>query len=120
MKEYSKLLAARLESLINLVLGELNVCDRTKIITLITVDVHNRDVVQALIDNKIRDAGSFKWQSQLRYVYDAAVKECGLRIADASFDYVRTATNCTHVTPFRDAPYTQCNCTHVTPFRVAS
>jgi hypothetical protein len=31
---------------------------------------------------------------------------------------VCTAT-CSHVTPFRVAPYTSCNCSHVTPFRVA-
>ena len=59
-------LSGRLEALIQLVLGELSECDRTKIITLITVDVHNRDVVQKLIDQKIQDPNSFAWLSQMR------------------------------------------------------
>jgi dynein heavy chain len=37
---------ARLSALIQLVLGELSPGDRTKIISLITLDVHARDVVR--------------------------------------------------------------------------
>lgn len=53
MKEYCKTCTSRVEALITLVLGKLNKCGRIKVITLITADVHNRDVVQALIDEKI-------------------------------------------------------------------
>ncbi len=42
MREYYKVVVARLEALIQLVLGKLEPRDRIKIITLITVDVHNR------------------------------------------------------------------------------
>ena len=35
----------RLSALIKLVLGELTAADRTKIISLITMDVHSRDVI---------------------------------------------------------------------------
>ena len=53
MKEYAKLLHDRLNDLIGLVL-DLNMTheDRVKVITLITVDVHNRDVVNYLIEDK--------------------------------------------------------------------
>ena len=40
---------ARLSTLIQLVLGELSPGDRTKIISLITLDVHARDVVRACV-----------------------------------------------------------------------
>lgn len=75
MKEYSKTLAARLEALISLVLGELNARDRIKIITLITVDVHNRDVVQKLIDTKTQEYSAFAWQSQMRMKWKADTKD---------------------------------------------
>lgn len=40
---------SRLSTLIQLVLGELSPGDRTKIISLITLDVHARDVVRIFI-----------------------------------------------------------------------
>merc|ERR1719336_2553277 len=67
LKDYLKVCTARLSEMIKLVMGELNSRDRTKVMTLITVDVHNRDVVQMLIDNKIASNSEFSWQSQMRY-----------------------------------------------------
>ena len=87
MKEYSKTLAARLEALISLVLGELNARDRIKIITLITVDVHNRDVVQKLIDTKTQEFSAFAWQSQMRMKWKPETKQCHIKVADATFNY---------------------------------
>lgn len=40
--------------------------DRKKLITLCTIDVHARDVVQRLIDERVEDYMCFQWQSQLR------------------------------------------------------
>jgi dynein heavy chain len=50
--------------------GELSREDRTKVITLITIDVHNRDVVQTLIDKRVESGLDFTWQSQLRYYWE--------------------------------------------------
>lgn len=44
---------AQLNSLINMLLGELNPGDRQKIMTLCTIDVHARDVVSKLIAQKV-------------------------------------------------------------------
>lgn len=49
---YLALCNTRLSALIQLVLGQLTSGDRCKIISLITLDVHARDVVQKLIDEK--------------------------------------------------------------------
>lgn len=87
MKEYTKTLASRLASLIQLVLGDLSKCDRIKVITLITVDVHNRDVVQSLIDTKITDPGAFAWMSQMRYAWLPDTRDCLVKVADATFNY---------------------------------
>ncbi|CAN0390613.1 unnamed protein product, partial [Discosporangium mesarthrocarpum] len=43
--------------------------ERAKIITLITIDVHGRDVIQSLIDRRVENNLDFAWQSQLRYYF---------------------------------------------------
>ncbi|MES1909576.1 MAG: hypothetical protein MHM6MM_002292 [Cercozoa sp. M6MM] len=85
MKEYSKVLEERLGDLIELTLKDLNREIRTKVITLITVDVHNRDVVQALVKNNIIESTEFAWKSQMRYSWKNL--DTGVSVADASFPY---------------------------------
>ncbi len=46
---------------------------RNKIITIITIDVHSRDVVENLLKKNINDKDSFQWYSQLKFYYS---KEC--------------------------------------------
>ena len=58
----------QLAGLIELINGELTKLDRKKLITLCTIDVHARDVVQRLIDERVESGTAFQWQSQLRYV----------------------------------------------------
>ena len=40
-----------------------------KTITIITLDVHARDVVQRLIDEKVEGLEAFLWQQQLRFYW---------------------------------------------------
>ena len=90
LKDYYRVLNSRLKALINLVMGKLNKRDRTKIMTLITVDVHNRDIVDMLVQNKIENAQEFAWQSQMRYSYDPDTNNpdrCKLLVYDAVMDY---------------------------------
>jgi hypothetical protein len=54
--------------------GDLTKLDRKKLITLCTIDVHARDVVQRLIDERVEGATAFQWQSQLRYVVSEKTK----------------------------------------------
>jgi dynein heavy chain, axonemal len=42
---------------------------RSKVIALITLDVHGRDVVANLVKEKVESQSAFRWQSQLRYNY---------------------------------------------------
>ena len=68
-------------------MGELTPEVRTKVITLITVDVHNRDVVEMLVKNKISSENEFAWKSQMRYSWEPERRKCNVMVADASFDY---------------------------------
>lgn len=61
--------------------GKLSPGDCTKSISMITVDVHNRDIVKKMIDEKAENASVFTWQSQLRYRLDDH-GECVIQIAE--------------------------------------
>lgn len=66
---------SQLSDIIEIINGDLTPNDRKKLITLCTVDVHARDVVQRLRDDKAESAACFQWQSQLRYVYNTQVQD---------------------------------------------
>jgi dynein heavy chain len=54
---------------------------------IITMDVHSRDVVGRLVENKVRKASEFQWQSQLKLYWDPAKFDVQIRIADAIMWY---------------------------------
>ena len=58
---------SQLNTLINLLLGDLTKADRQRICTICTIDVHARDVVQKMIKQKVENAQAFTWLSQLRH-----------------------------------------------------
>jgi dynein heavy chain, axonemal len=72
----------RLESLILLVQGDLTPLVRTKVTTLITSDVHCRDMVNHLISHKVQSVLDFNWRSQFKYYYNADRKEVTATIND--------------------------------------
>lgn len=62
--------------LIDLINGPLSKNDRKKLITLCTVDVHARDVVQRMIEERVESGQCFQWQSQMRYQQHDKTKDC--------------------------------------------
>ncbi|KAL7875326.1 hypothetical protein SRHO_G00062960 [Serrasalmus rhombeus] len=77
----------QLNSLISMLLGELSPADRQKIMTICTTDVHARDVVSKLINQKVSSGQAFTWLSQLRHCWDEEQRHCFIRICDAQFLY---------------------------------
>ena len=53
LKDYYKKQVQQLNTLINHLIGTLTTNDRQKIMTICTIDVHARDVVAKLIQNKV-------------------------------------------------------------------
>ncbi|OQS01624.1 dynein heavy chain [Achlya hypogyna] len=110
MKKYLDVCNGRLDDLIKLVQGELTRLDRMKVITVITVDVHARDVVGSLVAKKVSSALDFAWQSQLRYYYlePQTTKQMAIRLCDFraiySYEYIG---NCGRlvITPLTDRCY---------------
>ncbi|CAM9107555.1 unnamed protein product [Discosporangium mesarthrocarpum] len=87
VKRYLGVCNGRLSNLIDLVLGELTREDRTKIISLITLDVHARDVVQKLINEKTEGPAAFLWQQQLRFYWVQNTMDVDIRITDFRCKY---------------------------------
>lgn len=73
MKECYEGIKKRIDLLIEKVRGKLSNEDRKKIISIITIDVHSRDVVERLLQKSINDKESFMWYSQLKFYWS---KEC--------------------------------------------
>jgi dynein heavy chain len=61
MSEHLTLIIQRIENLIVRVRKDLNFDLRMKIITIITIDVHERDVVRDFVLKKIVDQNLFAW-----------------------------------------------------------
>lgn len=76
--EYEKQVA-QLADLITVINTDLTKNERKKLITLCTIDVHARDVVARLIEERVESGSAFQWQSQLRYYQHEKTKECQVR-----------------------------------------
>ncbi|CAH8610943.1 unnamed protein product [Heterobilharzia americana] len=108
LKDYNKKQIQQLNALITLLIGELNSQDRQKVMTICTIDVHNRDVVGKLISQKIDSALSFTWISQLRHRWDEKHQDCFVNICDAQFRYAHEYLGNTPrlvITPLTDRCY---------------
>lgn len=112
MRDYLGIIKARIGFLIERVREDLSMELRIKVITIITIDVHERDVVDSFARNKIEDMGSFAWQCQLKFFWRVDpkddLKHCFAEICDYkcrySYEYVG---NCGRlvITPLTDRCY---------------
>ncbi|CBZ52837.1 GA26239, related [Neospora caninum Liverpool] len=83
-------LAAHVDELtatIKMVQGELTPAMRQRLMCLITVDTHGRDVLARLIEEGAASKDAFQWQSQLKYHWSEAEDTMRVNITDASFVY---------------------------------
>ncbi|XP_055624132.1 dynein beta chain, ciliary-like isoform X2 [Toxorhynchites rutilus septentrionalis] len=87
LKDYQKKQILQLNALIVLLCGDLSQGDRQKIMTICTIDVHSRDVVAKMIQQKVETGQAFQWQSQLRHRWDDQIGDCFANICDAQFRY---------------------------------
>ncbi|XP_026133128.1 dynein axonemal heavy chain 9 [Carassius auratus] len=87
MKEYYKKQVSQLNTLITMLIGQLTPGDRQKVMTICTIDVHARDVVDKIIQQKVENSQAFLWLSQLRHRWSEREKHCFANICDAQFLY---------------------------------
>jgi len=88
MKENFELIKNRITKLIDRVREDLSSELRVKIITIITIDVHSRDVIEMFVEKKIPSAEHFDWLKQLKFYLENKkekkdlFKSCESRICD--------------------------------------
>eukprot|EP01046_Picozoa_sp_COSAG06_P029046 COSAG06_NODE_2665_length_6474_cov_19.662745_2_plen_1866_part_01 len=107
-KDYRKQCQVQLNYLSDLINGELTKGDRKKIITLVVIDVHGRDVSTKLINARVETGDCFEWQSQLRYRIHEQTADCWTDICDFSEPYTyEYIGNCGAlvITPLADRCY---------------
>ncbi len=77
----------QLTKLIEVTRTDLAKPDRQKVMNMITIDAHSRDMVLAVAEAKADQPDCFQWVSQLRSYWDNDIADCRIRICDASFPY---------------------------------
>ena len=95
LNKFYDLVKSQLADLIKLTQANISKGDRQRIMCMITLDAHNRDIVEVLIKEKAFQATDFQWQSKLRPSFKADVGKGVTHIAstaifnicDASFNY---------------------------------
>ena len=86
MQQHHKLVVSQLQDLIKLTRTKISKADRRRVMNMITMDAHSRDVVHKLIADDVKEKRAFQWQSQLKQRYEDG--EACIRVADAKFPYM--------------------------------
>lgn len=74
----------QLSELCDMVRSELTSLERKSLVALITIDVHNRDIVEALVHEKVSSLNDFSWQMQARPLWVPRRAEAAAPLADRS------------------------------------
>lgn len=78
LDRYSSMIRSSLEKIL-----------RLRIISVITKEIHARDILERLIKNQIMDIQAFEWQMQLRFYWERneQIEDCIIRQTIAKFNY---------------------------------
>ncbi|XP_042320298.1 dynein axonemal heavy chain 2-like [Sceloporus undulatus] len=90
-KKYLKTMKKKQVSMLNkyseAIRGNLTKIMRLKIVALVTVEVHARDVIERLYKSGFIDVTSFEWLSQLRLYWEKDLDDCVIRQTNTQFAY---------------------------------
>ncbi|KAK1890151.1 Dynein heavy chain 2 axonemal, partial [Dissostichus eleginoides] len=87
LKSMKKKQVSMLHCYSELIRGNLSKVLRLKIVALVTVEVHARDVIDKLAKTGCNDVNAFEWLSQLRLYWDKESEDCIIRQTNTRFKY---------------------------------
>ncbi|XP_066582837.1 dynein axonemal heavy chain 10 [Prorops nasuta] len=88
MKEYLQELNDRLENVVSLMgKDNLRANDRKKFDTLLTIDVHLRDIIENFVRDNITNGTLFEWESQLKFYWVHDLDNIWVHQCTGSFEY---------------------------------
>ena len=67
--------------------SRLNKVERNKVVALITIEVHSRDVIEKLAKLGCNNSSDFNWVSQLRFYWDRDQNDCVVKQVLSVFSY---------------------------------
>lgn len=85
VKEYYDRLGRQLLDTVQLVRVKLTDLQSIALGALIVIDVHAKDVVERLVEERVDDINAFEWISQLRYYWED--DECAVKMVQTRFPY---------------------------------
>lgn len=87
MRRWLDLNVFQLSQLTELVRGKLSKIERKTIVALVTTDVHARDILDRMVEEKVSSPGEFTWQQQLRYEWLTTKQHVLVRQSDSAIDF---------------------------------
>lgn len=84
LKSYNEFQVEQLTRLIEVTRTDLTKPSRQKVMNMITIDAHSRDIVAKMAEEGCDRIDSFLWTIQLRTYWDSDINDCRIRICDAS------------------------------------
>ncbi|KAF1380471.1 hypothetical protein PFLUV_G00164080 [Perca fluviatilis] len=87
LKSMKKKQVSMLQCYSEIIRGNLSKVLRLKIVALVTVEVHARDVIDKLAKTGCNDVNAFEWLCQLRLYWEKDVNDCIIRQTNTRFNY---------------------------------
>jgi len=90
LKQQKKKQVSYLNKLTGIIRGPLSNVERNKVVALITMEIHNRDVMERMVKANCNAVTDFEWLSQLRFVYSKEGSEfgrCEVRQTNSVLEY---------------------------------
>jgi len=87
LRQLKKKWVSYLNKLTIITRSKLNKIDRKKVVGLITIEVHARDVIEKLYKSGCSSISDFEWVSQLRFYWDKELDECVVKQVLSVFNY---------------------------------
>ncbi|RHY84261.1 hypothetical protein DYB26_001855, partial [Aphanomyces astaci] len=87
LEKWHKTIVAQLGGLTRLIRSPLTKLQRCIVTSLVTTDVHARDIVEELIQLKVHATHDFNWKKQLRYMWDVDLDDTLIQQSNVSIRY---------------------------------